>query len=256
MKKLLVAIVNFDMNQFVHLDRAVKEFCSFKTLDVKVVIHSNIPLEFTDDRVEVVIEKKPSRGWMFLPWTCRKTLVERANDYDFFIYTENDHLYTEHSIQTWIKLSNTLPDNLRLGFFQFEKTNDGEIAYPAVHKVKNRKGWTKYFQWIKHSGVKIGSDVYARFSNGHHAGFILNRSQLKSAIDILGNDFLEYKGNGNPRVTACVQVYENCGAQKVLCLTKWNDLLIQHLPNRYVNLEGWILKTEKDFVKEREKLLV
>lgn len=240
--KLLVGIVNFGTSQLAHLKKMVAGFRAFKTIAVDIVVHSNIPLKLGG--VECIVEKKPWGGWNYLPWTVRKTLYDRRDDYDIYLFSENDHFYREKTILLWHELSLGLPEDHLLGFFQYEIRKDGRIGFPAAHA---------HYHIPKNSFQWIGKHVYARHTNIHHGGFILLQKHLHHCLEVLGSDFLVYRkkwrrGHGySPKVIACIQPYRNCGYKKVLCMSRWRDLLIHHLPNKYVYLDNWNI----DFVHPR-----
>ena len=166
--KVLVVIVNFGRSQLKYLDIMIQKFKSM-TFDVDIVVHSNISLPY--EGIEIIIEKLDD--YQKLPFTTRKTIYERQNDYDLFIYSENDHLITQKNIESFLEVTKILPDNYIAGFIQYENHN-GKLFYPAYHTS---------FGWEEDSAFKIGEYIFAHFNNVHQASYILTRDQLHKVIE-------------------------------------------------------------------------
>ena len=61
---------------------------------------------------EFVIELE---DYQLLPMTCRQTIAKYKDEYDYFIFTENDHLWLEHHVDRFIEYNSIIPevDNIK-----------------------------------------------------------------------------------------------------------------------------------------------
>ena len=76
---------------------------------------------------------------------------------------------------------------------------------------------------------------FAHFTNIHQATFILTKEQL---LDIGKKyDFTRFFGPSQYSVKCKVNtdIYQYCGMKKLICISEFEDNLIHHLPNIYIN---------------------
>lgn len=60
----------------------------------------------------------------YLTWKCRDLLKQQKNDYDIFMYIEDDILVPKEAIEYWLTYhEQALHDNYNLGFFRIEKND-------------------------------------------------------------------------------------------------------------------------------------
>ena len=238
MKKVLVVIVNYGNSQVHFLDKVVESFKSFKNYDLDIVIHSNIPLEY--EGVEVIV-KDHMNDWNTFPWETRKTIYDRKDDYDLYLYTENDHLYKESHLDSFLEVTDILPENRIAGFMQYEEFPEDKMGYlyPAYHAS---------YEWDIKSVEKYDNTIFAHFNCEHHAGYLLTKKHLDKVISKMGKDFLVDKNRGirqpgkpgydSNKVRCCTDVYTHAGMKKVIPISRFDDFLIHHLPNKYKGIFG------------------
>jgi hypothetical protein len=244
--KILAVLVNYGSEQLDYLDKVVKGLKRFEKYKVTVVVQSNIELQIEGiDSVNVI----QLDDYKLLPLTCRKIIWRNRKDYDIFIYGENDHLFTETHVDSHIKYSAILPVNRISGLLQYEE-NDGVKYYPGYHGG---------FEWDFNSVEVYKDKKFAHFSNLHQATFILNRDQLnkigrKIDFEALVPDksgFLRYRLFRKIKRTMGLRVkrriwydvmckvntdiYEFAGMRKMICISDFEDNLIHHLPNLYID---------------------
>jgi hypothetical protein len=103
------------------------------------VVLSNIPKEF-GPHVEVIVGL-PTKGPWSLPFGHKKIFTERLEDYDLFIYSEDDTLITWKNIESFLQLTKVLPGSDISGFLRYElmqkATNDIRFAGP-YHWLRGR----------------------------------------------------------------------------------------------------------------------
>lgn len=242
--KVFVALVNYGDEQINFLEKVVNELKSFKKYDVTVVVNSNIPLNIPNiDKVNLF---QDMNDYQLLPLTCRTTIIENINDYDVFVYGENDHLFKEIHIDKHVEYSKILPNNRISGLIQYEENNDGKF-YPAYHA---------HYDWDYSSVEVYDNKLFAHFTNVHQATFILTKEQL---INISKqHDFRNFFGKSKYSVKCKVNtdIYDFCGMKKMICISEFKDNIIHHLPNLYIHGENGRNKNQRSDNKKMNDSLI
>ena len=130
--RILAVLVNFGEEQLSYLQQVVAELKSFKKYEITVVVHSNIDLPSIKG-IDLV-NKIELEDYQLLPMTCRQMIDQESNNFDYFIFSENDHLWKEHHIDKFIEYTKILPQNRIAGLIQYEKNHTGRY-YPAYHWI-------------------------------------------------------------------------------------------------------------------------
>lgn len=253
--KVLAVLVNYGEEQISYLEQVVFQLKSFKKYEVTVIVNSNIDLTITGiDKVNVI----SLDNYQLLPLTCRKTIWENKDNYDLFIYGENDHLFLEKHLDNHLYYSKILPKNRISGLIQIEKDKT-EIYYPGYH---SGKGY--HFEWDFNSVEVYQGKKFAHFTNLHQATFIVTKEQLLQIgkkIDFLalvdesenemvlnfkrkirsyfGIQFKNKKQLYSLKCKVNTDLFKFGGMKKLICISDFEDNLIHHLPNLYIEgLEG------------------
>jgi len=240
--KVLVCIVNHGENQIWCLEQLLKEYKSWK-YDVDIIIHSNISLPLENNKTSPLYDGVKVQTYNnlenphYLPFQTRKTIFDLKNDYDLFIYSENDHLITQRNIDAFLKVTSFLPNDKICGFFQYELYDCGKV-YPGAHAHFSWDFQT-IFQVKEHSNY-----VFASYSNPHQASYVLTKNQLNKVIKEIDFLTLDLRSGFTPKCTVNTDIYLKPKWDKVLCISHWEDFLIQHLPNRYLKV---LCTHQKDF---------
>jgi len=220
---ILAVIVNYGTEQLNFLQQVVNELKSFKKYKVTVVVHSNIPLDDLQniDHVNVI----ELENYQLLPMTCRQTINQESDNFDLFIFSENDHLWKERHIDKYIEYSKVLPENRIPGLIQYEEDETGRY-YPAYHA---------YYDWDYNSVEEYGGKKFAHFTNVHQASFIISKEVLNRIKET--RDFNQFFGQDQYSVKCKTNtdIYLHSGMKKVICISEFEDNLIHHLPNIYIN---------------------
>jgi len=223
MKNILAVLVNYGEEQLEYLQQVVTELKSYSKYKVTVVVHSNIPLETIEgiDQVNVI----EMENYQLLPMTCRQVIDQEAENFDYFIFSENDHLWKESHVDRFIEYQSILPENRIAGLIQYEVNSTGRY-YPAYHA---------HYDWDYNSVEEYGGKKFAFFTNVHQASFILSKDQLTRIKK--EKDFTQFfsKDHYSVKCKTNTDIYQYCGMKKVICITDFEDNLIHHLPNIYID---------------------
>jgi 2-polyprenyl-3-methyl-5-hydroxy-6-metoxy-1,4-benzoquinol methylase len=221
--KVLAAIASFGTKNDQYLARIVQEYGSM-SFDVHVVVLSNLP-KTVGPGVEVTVVDLKGKNPGTLPFGHKKLFADHLNDYDLFIYSEDDMLITEANLRAYLKACEVLEGNEIPGFFRFERGTDGLINYPEVHGPHH---------WDCQSVRRRKDQVFASFTNEHAACYALTRDQLQRAISSGGFLVDPHCGKFDLICSAGNDPYTQCGFEKVIGISSLDDFLIHHLPNAYV----------------------
>lgn len=226
--RVKVIIINYRADQLKYLHQVVSEYKGMARYQVDLNIYTTVPLEYPHVLyLESEFPKSlPAPGHQ-LPWPSRKEMAAEVDNYDLFIYTENDHLITEDNIEAFLEHSGCLQEGQVSGFIQYELDAAGKkilIVNPYWDKLTKERT----------------SDTF-QLRNVHQGCWILLRKDLKRAIDSRGFLVGLHAGPYGGLEQAASDPYTQCGLTKVfptyygLC----ERLLIHHLPNKYIHNWQW-----------------
>jgi hypothetical protein len=230
MKKILAVIVNYGTDQLHYLKRMINEFNNFEKYSVDIIVHSNIPIDLPSN-VKINIIKL--NDYQLLPLTTRTSIFKNKDNYDIFIYSENDHLFLEHHIDKFLEYNEILPNDRISGLIQYEEKN-GIKYFPALHA---------WYKWDPHSIEVYNGKKFAYFTNIHQGCFLITRKQLNNICKKYNfNNFI--KGDYNQRYSVKCQVNTDIYTiyKRLICISDLEDNFIHHMPNRYVNMPEWYEK--------------
>lgn len=233
--RVLVAIANYGFKHVEYVHRLIEEYRSLPC-STDIVVLSDVPKDLGSD-VEVVVGL-PTRDPWSLPFGHKKIFAERMADYDLFIYSEDDILLTWKNIESFLLITDVLPKNEIAGFVLYELDSTGKRWFPGFHGP---------FHWIPSSLKRVDNYRLAICSNLHSACYVLTQNQLKRAISSGGYLVNPHQGKYDLLCSASTDPYTQCGFRKLICISHLSDLLVHHLPNRYV---GKIGIDENDFGKQ------
>ena len=237
--KILTIIANYGTKNDHYLRRLVKEYQSM-AYNVHVVVFTNLVKKFSEN-VEVVVEAPKGDPWGF-PFALRRIFAERLNDYDLFIYSEDDTLITQLNISSFLQVTQELPESEIAGFIRSERGSGGERYISTAHA---------HFHWDPRSVVARGPYLFASFTNEHSACYLLTKEQLRQAIESGGFLIAPHQGRYHLPETAATDPYTQCGFRKVICISRIGDFILPHLPNKYVGKLG---VRDTDFFRQIEAL--
>lgn len=265
MKTILAVLVNYGDEQISYLREVVEGFKSFKRYNVTVIVNSNIPISIEGiDELNVI----KLEDYQLLPLTCRKVIWDKKNDFDVFIYGENDHLFLEKHLDKHLEYSKFLPQNRITGLIQYEEDKTGKY-YPGYHAD---------FEWDMNSVEIYYGKKFAHFSNVHQATFILTKEQLLrigskfNFLELVNEDtFLnkvirkikkkvklkvERQNKYSVKCKVNTDIYLFGGMKKLICISDFEENLIHHLPNLYIEGKAGRNKLRSDSKRMDEAIKI
>lgn len=229
--KILVTIANYGTKNDVYLRRLIEEYRALPH-EVDIVVLANSPKD-VEGATEVIVHSPVGDPWTF-PFAHKAIFAARVDQYDLFIYSEDDTLITGRNIEAFLQATTVLKDNEIAGFLRIENTSEGRTSVSTING---------HFRWDVTSVVRRGQLTFAFFTNEHAACYLLTRQQLRRAIESGGFLVQPHESKYDLLVTAATDPYTQCGFRKLICISQLDDFLLAHLPNKYIGQFG-IDKTE------------
>lgn len=224
--RILAAIANHGVKNERYVQALLAEYRSMSH-DVDVVVLSNVPKELGND-VEVVVGAPTKDPWS-LPFGYKEIFKQRRDDYDLFIYSEDDTLIEQRHIDAFLRATEILPQDLIAGFLRYERSPDGTVYYSTIHGQ---------YHWDPASIATFGDRTFARYTNDHSACFIITKAQLHRGLECGGFMKGARQGTYDMLCTAATDPYTQCGMTKVICVSHLEDSLLHHLPDIYLGKIG------------------
>jgi SAM-dependent methyltransferase len=240
-RRLLVAIASYGTGGNQYLTRLIDEYQRM-SFDVHIVVLSNVAKTLPRG-VELRVGMPTSDPWS-LPFAHKKVLADGLNDYDLFIYSEDDTLLTERNIEAFLDVSDVLPEDEIAGFLRYENSPKGVRNYISLHG---------HYHWDPESVCQRGPYTFAYHTNEHSACYLLTKKQLQAAINTGHYLVRPYHGKYDLACTASTDPYTTCGFRKLICISRLDDFLVHHLPDKYTGAE--FTACEQAFDKQVETLL-
>jgi len=279
--RILVAIAAFDFSQLPHLEDVLDGYHSLCSAGayVDVVIHSTVPypvalIDLLNSRLKctnpspragfsvTVVLKTPALR-LFLVNCHRELFYDRLEDYDLFIYTEDDirvtpttvaaYLYETKRVQELVG-SESEASNFNVGIVRYELNFPPDVI--INDKTRRATENTTRVYW-EHRGSPIFPEAIEKLSSApalekqymtmhnHHQGmFLATRGHLKAWRDKKGCNFdvardrpgsKQQHSEGTQRVWMSSQMMyggRHCGIQQVLPIDNFGQLTVLHLPNK------------------------
>lgn len=193
--RVLVCVASYGVKNQLYLESILEGYrkISFNT---KIIIVSDRPRQLGDD-VEVKVGL-PNRNPYSLPFAHKNVFFEKAEEFDLFIYSEDDIFISENNIKTFLELTSILPSDTISGFLRFEVDSYGKKFCPDAFS---------YFSWALNSVEQHGNELFAKFKNEHSAAYMLTRSQLHTAIKSGGYLVEPHEGDYDIRESAASDPY-------------------------------------------------
>jgi 2-polyprenyl-3-methyl-5-hydroxy-6-metoxy-1,4-benzoquinol methylase len=219
--KILAAIVNYGTANDAYLSRVLDEYRGMRE-DVDIVVTTNIAKNLGGD-VEVVVGL-PAKNPRSLAFAHKQILAERLEEYELFLYAEDDNLVTQRNIDAFLRATDVLPEKDIAGFLRTETDRKGVLYFSEPHH---------HYHWDASSVYSKGGYTFAFFTNEHAGFYALTKEQLRRAIRSGGYLVPFHHHKYPPLETAATDPYTQCGFRKMVCTSHLEDFLVPHLSAKY-----------------------
>jgi hypothetical protein len=224
--KILVAIASYGPFRHGCLDVVAEAYLALD-YEKSIFVNSDIDKEVPPGTTLAV--GLPTADPFSLPFAHKRLFADNVDNFDLFIYSEDDILVTRSNIEAFLDVGGVLPDDEVAGVFRFEVDAGGRLSYPDAHPPH---------AWLTDSARAVGGHVFATFSNVHSGCYILTRAQLERAVASGGYLVPPHSSWYGMRESAATDPYTRCGLTKRLCISAFDRFLVHHIPNNYVGVLG------------------
>jgi len=196
--------------------------------ETDIFIHTNIDLhnifnEYTNGNITIIYHDLSDIHPYYLTWKCRELLQHQRNDYDVFMYIEDDILVPNKAIRYWLKNNKKMIQmNCNLGFLRIEVEAGVEYLTDVYEKfdtileeycVNNKNTYCAFWIYNKDEFDKFVDSKY--YDSNNILGYELRE---QSGVGLHGSQTDWYKNTLIPIVNN--KLIEDCK--------------IYHMPNNYV----------------------
>ena len=284
--RILVAVTSFDFGQMPHLEEVIESYqdlcvTSVSKIDIVIYTAHAYPVSLIDlwnNRIptscrrnnqnifSLTIIVKPYSMRLFLVDCHRYLFYEKINEYDIFIYTEDDMIVHPKLIASYIDETNRVIDivglnksqDFNVGIVRYEYNFPSNVVIDdnTRHSTQNvtRIYWEHYKKPIFAKNPKAASrpvrntpeleNTHIQMTNHHQGMFLVTQYLLKAWKDRPGCDFSNVRMHPNhptQRVwMSSFMMYgypqqggpKACNIQQVLPVDTFGTLNVYHLPNK------------------------
>ena len=124
--KVLVTIANYGTGNDRYLARVLDEYRRMRD-KIDIVVTSNLVKNLGKD-VEVVVGL-PRKNPRSLAFAHKQIFADRRDDYDLFVYLEDDILISQRNIDAFLEMTKILPENECAGFLRTEVDSSGKSIF-------------------------------------------------------------------------------------------------------------------------------
>lgn len=224
--RILVGIPNYGTKNRPFLDQVLEGFRAMPH-DVHVVVNTEVARDYPDGVENIV--GLPTENPRSLPFAHRTLFADRIDDFDLFVYVEDDTLVEARHVDMFIDASARLPDGEVAGFLRFERYRSDLRSICSVHSS---------YRWDPASVAVHDGARFAHFTNLHAACYMLTRSQLRHCIESGGYLVEPHAGRYQMLESAATDPYTQCGLRKMISVDRLEDVLLHHLPELYLGRLG------------------
>lgn len=219
--------------RFCYINNIINETNKYEDL-TDIFIHTNNDKlnassfdKYNNGSIMIIYHNLDNENPYYLTWKCRDLLKQQKDDYDIFMYIEDDILVPYKAVKYWLKYSEKLIEySYNLGFIRIEIDNNIHYITDILNKfdttikiddnnycVNNKNPYCAFWIYNKKEFNKFVNSNYYNINN--IPGYGIRES---SAIGLHGNSNYWYKSTLIPIINN--MLIEDCK--------------IYHMPNSYV----------------------
>ena len=133
-----------------------------------IFIHTNesFPLDdnsYNNGTVKVVVHNLGNLDPFYLSWKCRELIKTQQNEYDIFIYTEDDIRIPAAALSYWLHYTAILsPLNFNLGFVRVEENSGTEYCVDLTAPINSYLFLKEECFYLNHNNTYCGCWIYSQ----------------------------------------------------------------------------------------------
>jgi hypothetical protein len=224
----------FLLDRIIYINAIIDETNKYEYVTDIFIHTNNIDLmesafnSYTNGCIKTIYHDLSNTDPFYLTWKCRELLQQQQDEYDIFMYIEDDILVPFKAIAYWLEYNEELIEmNYNLGFVRIEIENRIEYITDLFGEqfdtiinlnkkeycVNNKNPYCAFWIYNKNEFIKFVNSNYYNINNIPNYGI-----REKSAIGLHGDGTNWYKNTLIPIING--KLIENCK--------------IYHMPNNYV----------------------
>ena len=225
MKSLLVSIANYGNTQLSLMKRSIEEFKSYKNFNVTISVHTTIDLDIP----KIIITKYDDSIKWDLVYKHRWEFIKEIDNFDYFMFIENDTLVKEDALNVFCKHDPFLSENTCIGFVRYEKPeNTDDLSLLDVN----------YWGGVLNKNIKIDDRTYFELDQQFQSCWILPQERLRKIMNLPFFPKIVYWGD-----TGSAGIFSRWGGNiKKITPQNIEELeacLIHHMSNKYVKIKNY-----------------
>ncbi len=269
--KILVALVSYGTNQdkfsfdlhkrnYFNQDNymftVLNEWDNIDTtkyeVDLKLYITDDVDIsKYPNINIEKLIYNPDITD--LLTWQYRDLFIKEKDNYDLFIYNENDMLITQNHLDLLLRLTPDLPERSAIGFLRYE-VKDGkkyliDLPFGPPQKIQLAEQYkdTIYISPVNTNqschiltknqlNTLVEEDLYTP-TNDNPRNYFRDGSVHPQATKWWNPTFYQGDRNGYIRckTSSAAEPYSTGRFKRLIDIKYYDELLIHHLSNDYVN---------------------
>jgi hypothetical protein len=224
----------FSTDRIIYINNIIDETNKYEyTTDI--FIHTNnIDLQesifnnYTNGCITIIYHDLSNIHPFYLTWKCRELLKQQKNEYDVFIYIEDDILIPYKAIKYWLEYNEKIIEmNYNLGFVRIEVENNIEYITDL---------YGKKFDTV----INLDKNTYCVNNNNPYCAFwIYNKNEFDKFVNSKYYNIQNIRGYGIREQSAIGLHGLHTDWYKSTLIPIINNKLIEcckiyHMPNNYV----------------------
>ena len=139
--------------------------------NIKIFVHTNKKIIKKNSKIKYIYHNLNNINSFKLTWLCRKLMFKQKNNFDIFIYSEDDIIFSKKNLNYWLKYKDICVQNMfNLGFLRVEKSLKNKKFY-STDQIKKIKFY-----------LKIRNILFAKLESGYCAFWIYDKQEFSNFI--------------------------------------------------------------------------
>ena len=217
----------------------------------KIFVHTNKKIKDYKKNLFFIHHDIKNENPYRLSWKCRSLMEKQRDDFDYFIYSEDDIIFTKKNFKYWLKYKNLFNKyGYNVGFIRTEKLK----SHKKLWLVDQLQKLNEY--------IVLNKKFFFIVKNPYCAMWIYDKNDFNLFLNSKFWDLSKWRGlNSN------VKLYDREKSAigwhglsmdrykaTLVPVTKnklVSDCLISHSSNKYVNLLGRLHESSKELISKK-----